>query len=340
MSVVIAGAGSAALHHASACQDLGLEHTVAVRRETQVSEFLARFVERYGKASKATFISTRSGWRGTNFDIGILATPPTTHPDLLIYLMNFQPKLIYIEKPLATPPSVAAHVVNSGIRLLGGSQFVLRPSFAEFFQMTTNLIGRDGSSINCYFCEPLTGPATAHSWNPDFVNGWVTDEKAGGGVLGEYSHALFWVGCTLKKNSRSLPSIELGKYSQRVNMNSQISLDHVEILFSSDGDISGRVTQSCALNFFQKSISVTCSSNGDELVLDVGSDCDSLILVSANGNIETKQLFNSTRQRDAARLISHLEEMADNPSLDSPLSLDVALWVDVVISQVRKVTFK
>jgi predicted dehydrogenase len=335
MSVVIVEAGSAGLHHALACQDLGMEHTVVIRRETQINEFLSRFRGRYEKASNANFISLNSDSRDVNFNIGILATPPTTHPELLIFLMNLQPKVIYVEKPLAMPPDTAACALDSGVTLLGGSQYVMRPSFVELLNWTTNLIRPEGLLINSYYCEPLAGPASAHSWDPEFVDGWITNEKAGGGVLGEYSHALFWVGWVLKKSGMALPTIQLDKYSQSVNTNFHISLDHIEMSIMSMGGLSGRITQSCALDLSQKSLSITCADTGNTIFLDVGLDSDYLTRIAPNGNIYSKRLFNSTRQLDAARLILHLTEVAINPTLDSPLSLDIALWVDNVISQVR-----
>jgi len=340
MSVLIVGAGSAAVHHAYACQEMGLEYTIVTRTESKIHEFSARFFGRYGESTNATFQSIQKKCLDQNFHIGIVATPPMTHSDALKFLANLHLKVIYIEKPFTVHPSLVVRVVESGTRLLSGSQFVLRSSFSEFRDLSRDVIGQENSFIRCVYSESLAAPAAAHSWDPDFLDGWVTDEMAGGGVLSEYSHALHWVGWILEQNDKPLPELELVNHSKKLNRNSRISIDNVEMSFPAVESIAGNIRQTCGINSTEKLISVTGLDTGKRLILDVGFDKDSIRLISSRGNIEERMLFTSTRKRDSTELIAHLKETALDPSLDSPLSLRVALWVDSMILQVRRGVFK
>lgn len=339
MSVLIVGAGSAALHHAFACQELGLNYTVAVREGTQKEDFLSRFVGRYFQAPKTAFISTQDDWSGVSFDVAIVATPPATHSELLIRLSNSNFKVIYVEKPLATSPSIVTRTVFSGIKLFTGSQMVLSSSFAEFLRLSLPLMSRESTTLEVNYREPLTGPATAHSWNPEFTDGWITDEE-GGGVLSEYSHALFWAGLVMKNKGLTLPSIQAKVYSTALNKNSRTSLDHVEMSFLPSEGVEGRITQSWRSNLTQKNLSIVCLGSGDSLHLEVSTDLHLLTLFDLDGKIQFQQAFNSNRQNDANRLMTHLIRIAEVPSTESPLSLEIALWVDASIAQVREIAFR
>ncbi|MCG3769762.1 MAG: hypothetical protein JW384_00893 [Nitrosomonadaceae bacterium] len=249
------------------------------------------------------------------------------------------PKLVFIEKPLAISDLVRSNGVISRTRLVCGSQFVLRPSFEKFFLASVDLIRLDGARIQSSFCEALAGPASAHSWNPDFKNGWITDESSGGGVLSEYSHALFWVGWLIKKNGLPLPQVQLDRHVQKMNMASKTSLVHVEMSLTSETGLFANVTQSCDISLSRKSLSVLTSMGTVELTSQSETGTDLLTWTASNGFKERVELNQSDRQADAIRLISHLNLIASHPSLDSPLSLDIAAWVDQVIDEVRNVVF-
>lgn len=335
MIVIIVGAGSAALHFAEGCESLGLEYTVVTRSFARQKQFVSRFIARYNATPNCSFLHIRE-FSDRQFDIGIVATPPISHGDVAEYLLNFGPKLIFIDKPLGMGEESVSHFSKEGVRLLCGSQFVLRPSFTAFAESSAQVITAADAEIRSHYCEPFSGPVLAHPWDSFFADGWITDEQSGGGVLSEFCHALFWVGWLLETSGLPLNVMRLDDFSTRVNGRGRIALAKVAMSMRPTGAPGVSVLQDWQADAIERSLSVTSAASSHQVLLESGKGSDLLLNQYSMRSQRDGQVFSTDRRKDATRLLRHIVEVSENPYETSILSLRVAIWVEKTIVHVRK----
>lgn len=203
----IIGYGSAALHLIHAAVKLKESITLIPRNSKSYGILRERYNVRYNQdlPELVTVLSQNESF--LKYRVGLVATPPMIHSaSLQIFLRlskSHQTPTIFVEKPMhINLESLPKNVVSD-------SHLNFSPQWNNFL----NKIERKTKSssiarIESNFVEDLTAAAQSHAWRKNFTKGWLTNEGKGGGVLGEYSHALHWLGKILQKIGEPLPLLE------------------------------------------------------------------------------------------------------------------------------------
>lgn len=197
VKVKIIGAGSIGNHLAQASRRMGWD--VAIVDSDAVA--LARtkndiYPTRYGAWDEAIRLFKAGEEPRGEFDIIMIGTPPDSHMKLALAAIDEDPKLLHIEKPLATPDLAGVAEFEAAMRehpktiVTVGYDHAVAAS-AEFVRDTA-VSGSIGAilTIDMEFREHWRGIFGAHPWLAGPADTYLGYWRRGGGSGGEHSHAL------------------------------------------------------------------------------------------------------------------------------------------------------
>ncbi|MFT5465685.1 MAG: putative dehydrogenase [Verrucomicrobiales bacterium] len=198
IKVEVLGAGSIGNHLAHACRNKGwsvrmsdLDPAALERTRTEI------YPERYGSWDEGIELRVADG----NLDIGdadlvIIGTPPDSHSKLILdSLKSGNPKVILVEKPLATPDLKGCAEVwkaanESDCTVLVDYNHTATPNteFAEQL-LAGDSLGTP-RTIQVRWIEHWGGIYKAHPWLSGPAATYLGFSSRGGGACGEHSHGI------------------------------------------------------------------------------------------------------------------------------------------------------
>lgn len=196
-SVLIYGAGSIGNHLAYACRCKDWQVTMvdidshALRRTREEI-----YPGRYGRWDDVIALASSADIEGVKPDVVFIGTPPDTHMSIALeVLLQKNPRVLLIEKPLCTPDlkgyaelAAAAKKVET-IVLTGYNHVHTRNTREAENVLRGGAIGKP-LSMTVRWLEHWGGIFAAHPWLNGPADTYLGFSSLGGGACGEHSHGI------------------------------------------------------------------------------------------------------------------------------------------------------
>lgn len=181
-SIKIYGCGSAGMHLANAAHLHGWWVTMVDSDPTALNRVPMIFPQRYGYEPDNIKIMLDELAPKIDYDLVAVATPPTSHINLALKAwVDHNPHGVLIEKPLCAPHQIAEARALFGKRVFVGYTHAMTAA---------KLNMRHGGFLRTEFRESWAPIMRAHPWNKRPEDTYLGNWRAGGGALGEHSHAI------------------------------------------------------------------------------------------------------------------------------------------------------
>ena len=212
MKVKIIGAGSVGNHLAQASRRMGWNVAVV---DSDPSALLRMkndiYPKRYGAWDEKIELFLAGEEPKGGFDIIMIGTPPDSHISLARSVLKEKPRLILIEKPLATPnlKGVAEFLLEleaypDTIVIVGYNHAVSESVDYVFRLLELTAVGQV-ETIDVEFREHWQGIFSAHPWLSGPKDSYLGFWERGGGAGGEHSHALHLWLLLAKRSGLGIP---------------------------------------------------------------------------------------------------------------------------------------
>jgi predicted dehydrogenase len=197
MKIKIIGAGSIGNHLAQASRRMGWD-VVIVDSDTKALERTRTdiYPKRYGAWDDSIRLFAAGEEPRGGFDMIMIGTPPDSHMKLALAAIAEDPKLLHIEKPLATPDMAgvaefeAACGKHSDTIVTVGYDHAVAQSVEAVRDMAASGAIGIVLTIDVEFREHWRGIFGAHPWLAGPADTYLGYWRRGGGSGGEHSHAL------------------------------------------------------------------------------------------------------------------------------------------------------
>jgi predicted dehydrogenase len=325
-TVQIIGAGSIGNHLAHGCRQLGWAVTLCdIDRDALRRTREQIYPERYGAWDDAIALATPDEIGANPFDVVIVGTPPDSHVAVALgALSRTPPRLLLIEKPLATPnlagcDQLAARAAEAGSRVLVGynhrltDHTVLARDWLAVADLGSPL------TLEAVFREHWGGIFAAHPWLAGPSDSYLGTTARGGGALCEHSHALniwqyFADLCGQGRVVRVSAAIdEVVGEGVRYDRVAQLSL-------TCEGGMLGTVVQDVVTRPPRKALRLQCERGYLEWRVNVDAGHD-LVRLQRDGGEPREERVAKRRPDDFRGEVAHLGALLDDPSQASPLDL-------------------
>lgn len=264
-----------------------------------------------------------------NFDLVIIGTPPDTHIEVcrnIISILN--PKIILIEKPLCRPDlnglkELQSELIKTNTKILVGYNHNLTENTKYVEKLITKDTIGNPLSLHVRWLEFWGGIFEAHPWLEGPQDSYLGYSDRGGGACAEHSHAIsIW-----QHFSNFLNCGKISEVTSTMNIfkNNNLLYDETTILsLKSENGLTGSVIQDVITEPSQKNLRIQGSNGFIEWHVNYKQGYDAVIYGKKNSKPKTK-LFSKTRPNDFEGEINHIEKIIKNPSLSSPISIDLAI---------------
>ena len=323
-AIAVVGAGSAALHHVKACNELGVEVVIVEKWRGQVIALMERYIQRYHKPPIVPVRSLSELRRPNKFEAGIVATPAMNHVEGVKVLAPLVTGPIYIEKPawLGNLPQDLAQ--NS---LVTGSQNVFRAVFKELRALLPRIARPTFAEF--HYIEARKNINAAHSWNPRYHNGWSASDASGGGVHFEFSHVFYWLanllGFRFQDCEWEVMDIHRRKSPTGASRTEscQVALTHLNTVVTLNlaADDSLEITKRGGL----------LGSSDGYLSFSLGSVEDTLTHASKSRQLH--QSFSASRSAEAVALVKDLLDY--NPAASQLMQFQDSIHIDHILGAIQ-----
>lgn len=199
-NVAIIGAGSIGNHLAYSCRKLGWNVDVFDTDITALNRFKSDiYPSRYGIFDEVIKLRAMSEFgvsQAGAYDVILIGTPPDTHYSVLLKALEFNPKVLMIEKPITGPDKNQIEKLreifhnNPQTTFLCGYNHKVNIATKVAEQLVRDLMGRDFVSLEVDWQESWIGILKAHPWLENHNSSYLGFYKRGGGALFEHSHGL------------------------------------------------------------------------------------------------------------------------------------------------------
>jgi len=339
-NVLIVGAGSIGNHLAYACRQKKWNVSIydidksALKRTKEMI-----YPSRYGDWDSEIQMINEFPLT-EEYDIVIIGTPPDSHLSVATKVLeDIKPKAILIEKPLCPPnmkglKSLKDKESKSNTTVLVGYNHNLTPNtkFVEDL-IDDGLIGNP-ISMHVRWLEYWGGIFDAHPWLAGPQDSYLGFWKRGGGACGEHSHAIsIW-----QYFSNFMGFGKIKEVSAVMNMFEQKGLSYDEstiISVKSEYGLIGSIIQDVVTEPSQKNLRIQGSNGFIEWYVNYDTDHDAVIYGETGSKYE-KKLIPKSRPDDFRREIDHIDELINNPSNISPISLELGIECMKVIAAAFK----
>lgn len=345
-NILIFGAGSIGNHFANACNSMKYNvyiTDISSKALTRMKDIV--YPKRYGKWSKKIkLVQYKELFNDLTlpcFDLIIVGTPPKTHYELLIKIIEkLSFKKLMIEKPF----SVFGEKINfewlkkkcKNRFFFIGYNHSVGDGFKHFSNLLKKIKLRTIKHISVNWKEGWTGILNAHFWLKDEFSSYLGNLNNGGGCIHEHSHGIHFLVCIeeifkfkLNNNPNSFVNFKKKNkkifYDNFVNINWKLknfSVNYSTDLISEPAD---------------KSLSIYTKDKKFELIINDEKKYDTIkILNYETSNISIKR-FKKKRATDFKNEIKHIIKI-NNKKLykNSFIKLENGLRVQQIINNVLK----
>ena len=197
MKVKIIGAGSIGNHMAQASRRKGWDVAIVdadpkalERTKTDI------YPKRYGAWDETIQLYEAALAPAGGFDMIMIGTPPDSHMKLALAAIEENPRLLHIEKPMATPDLAGVAEFEQAMRLhpqtivTVGYDHAVAESVEAVRDMAVQGMSGKILTIDVEFREHWQGIFGAHPWLAGPWETYLGYWRRGGGAGGEHSHAL------------------------------------------------------------------------------------------------------------------------------------------------------
>lgn len=324
--VKILGAGSIGNHLAHGCRQQGWAVTICdIDRDALRRTRDEIYPGRYGAWDEAITLATPDEVADAAFDIVIVGTPPDSHVAVAMTALDVSaPRLLLIEKPLATPSlagcdQLAARAAATGTRVLVGYNHRLTDHTLRARTWLAECELGAPLTLEAVFREHWGGIFAAHPWLAGPADSYLGFTERGGGALCEHSHALnIWqYFAELTGQGRvarvSAAIDEVAEGGARYDRVAQLSL-------TCEGGMLGTVVQDVVTRPPRKAVRLQCERGHLEWQVNVDDGHD-LVRLQADGAEPREERVAKRRPDDFRGEIAHLGALLEHPQQSSPLDL-------------------
>jgi len=323
--VLIIGAGSIGNHLSHACRQkdwsvdlVDLDPAALTRTREEI------YPSRYGSWDPE--ISLLAAVNQTKrYDLVIVGTPPDTHQELAIGILNrIPPKVLLIEKPLCTPFLEQLEELESlehltGCRIVVGYNHNFTDNTRRAIELVNEGIVGEPISIHVRWLEHWGGIFAAHPWLAGPEDSYLGFWDRGGGACGEHSHAIsLWQHFATLMDGGPITEVNA---CMSLTIEEKIKYDRVAQLFlRTESGLVGSVIQDVVTSPPEKSMLIQGTGGFLEWRANYDSHHDSIMYghLGSEGTLET---FPKTRATDFVGQMDHIELLLNGSINSSPNSL-------------------
>lgn len=319
----IFGAGSIGNHLAHGCRGQGWGVTVTdtdlgalQRTKTEI------YPERYGAWDDGIELEIADGSpTAAGYDVAIIGTPPDSHFAIAKGILSVNPpKVLLIEKPLATPDlagcqELADLAEASGACVLVDYNHAVTPNtkFAENL-ISESKIG-EAQALQVRWVEHWGGIYKAHPWLAGPADTYLGFWQRGGGALGEHSHGVnIW-----QHFARKLGAGRVTEVTASIDFVTEGGADYdrlAQLQLRTENGLYGSVIQDVVTEPPTKNLRLQGTDGFFEWYAnyDFGNDA----VTHGNASSQSTQLFPKTRPDDFKPMIEQIGAyLADNVASDA-----------------------
>lgn len=325
--IKIIGAGSIGNHLAHGCRQQGWAVTMcdldpAALERTRNDIYPGR----YGEWDQGIELVRPEAVADQTFDVVIIGTPPDTHVRLaLAELEQHPPKLLLIEKPLATPDlsgldQLQALAEQAGTRILVAYNHRL----TEHTRLAEAWLQSPGvgsiTTLRVLFREHWGGIFGAHPWLSGPADTYLGFTKRGGGALGEHSHGVnIWQHFAHLAGQGRIAEVsaELDEVERDGAAYDRI----VQLSVRAEQGLLGTIVQDVVTQPAQKWLRLEGDQGYLEWQVNAKPDHDWVQLARHDGEGQ-QQWVQKTRPDDFRGEIEHLGALLADPGQRSPLDFE------------------
>lgn len=271
-----------------------------------------------------------------SYNLAIIGTPPDTHVDVAVELLNSNPpQLMLIEKPLCRPLTqdwirLTQHLDEIGCNTVIGynHNFTENTRIAE--ELVADRFFGNVTSIDVRWLEHWDGIFSAHPWLDGPSDCYLGHWKRGGGACAEHSHAIsLW-----QHFSRILKTGEITTVTAQMEMvhTNDVFYDQAtQICVQSETGLTGTIQQDVLTNPPEKSMHITGEKGYLKWYANYDAMHDAVQFGRTNSTPKTIKIP-KTRPDDFVGQVLHLEQLMSGEPTTSPNSLQNGLCTMEVIS--------
>lgn len=330
MKVKIYGAGSIGNHLAFASRSMGwdvlicdIEQAALERTKKDI------YPSRYGSWDSAIELKTVEESVDISSDIVFIGTPPDSHIDITIdILQKFKPKLILIEKPLAGPSLERCQELyelsqKSETIICVGYNHVLGKNTVEAERILRKNISSKCVFLEAGFREYWGGIFRAHPWLAGPHESYLGDSQKGGGASGEHSHAI-----NIWQHFASI--LDIGRITEVQSFmdfveDERVAYDrYCHINVQTEKGYTGSITQDVLSEPSKKMARVQFKDGFLEWHVNRDKKGDAVVYQFGENSAEVIPI-KKTRPDDFKWEVEHIQEIIEGKIKESPISLERGL---------------
>jgi len=337
--VKIYGAGSIGNHLCHACRSKGwavtivdLDDAALVRTKNEI------YPTRYGAWDDEIKLVNANIEDKVKYDIIIIGTPPDTHVQIALNILNrIPPRLILIEKPMLTPDLKGAQELyklakETGTNICVGYNHTLTPNTNKVEELLKNNIIGDPITITSMTREHWGGIFSAHPWLNGPEDSYLGYYSKGGGACLEHSHAInMW-----QHFSNFLNLGKVIKVSALLNIVKKGKAEYDDLCFinvTTETGFKGNIIQDVITSPTQKNLRIQGTEGFIEWHVGYKDGFDAVIYGDSKSREEI--FFKKTRPDDFKGEIDHLEDILINGiKPNSAISIERGLETMLIIAAV------
>lgn len=325
-SVCIYGAGSIGNHLANGCRGKGWDVTICDVDQKALDRTRSDiYPSRYGKWDDGIKLCTPDRVPATPFDIAIVGTPPDTHAKIAETVLSGKaPRILLIEKPLATPDlkgcaGLQSKADRAGTKVLVGYNHVLTPNTKHAEKLIRDGIVGKPLTMTVRWLEHWGGIFGAHPWLKGPSDTYLGFSARGGGACGEHSHGInIW-----QHFARVLgagPTSEVSAVMQHSTEGGAAYDQVCQVSLRAQKGLTGFVVQDVVTKPPVKTLRIQGDAGFIEWYANYDKANDAVLWGDGSGATETK-LFPKKRPDDFKPEIDEMEGMLAGRITESAISL-------------------
>lgn len=335
--IKILGAGSIGNHLAHACREHGWSVTLCDTDPAALDRTRNDiYPSRYGSWDETICLVRPDEITDKSFDLTIIGTPPDSHiPLALAELKTAPPRLLLIEKPLATPDlagcdQLAQRAAAAGCRVLVGYNHRL----TRHTQLAGEWLAEADlgaiTTLRALFREHWGGIFGAHPWLAGPADSYLGFTSRGGGALCEHSHAInIWQHFAALSGQGRI--IEVSAAIDEVTANGARYDRIAQLSVRTESGLLGTIVQDVITQPAQKWLRLEAEQGFLEWQVNIDPGHD-LVRLQHHGKPVREERVAKTRPDDFRGEIAHLAELLKNPDQASVLSLESGIATMRVIA--------
>ncbi len=333
--IKVIGAGSIGNHLSHAARSKGWEVALCdndvdalERTKTEI------YPQRYGEWDEDINLYHTDDVPKGGFDYIFIGTPPDTHIDIALSVLDEDPKVMLIEKPVCKPDLEKSQMLldeleSRNIRAFVGYDHVVGKGALLASELMKNISIAEVETLDVEIREHWGGIFNAHPWLKGPVDTYLGYWKRGGGACAEHSHGInLWQHYSHEIEMGRI--IEVSATLDYVD-DSKIKYDKLCLLnLKTEKGLIGRVIQDVVTQPPRKWARLQGSNSYVEWYCNIEPGVDA-VKWENNGEDNQEKLFNKTRPDDFIQELNHIEKVC-SANEESPISLKRGMDTMMVIA--------